>query len=244
MNKNHNPRKSLSFIVLLPLVIAILACSLVTGTDPLVSETQTIPLEGAEIISVALRMGAGQLTISDGSAALLDAEFIYNVDEWKPIIDYVSSGSEGSLHIEQPNVENFGLNNYRYEWALQFSEDVTYSTFDIDLGAGRSEIDLSRLAISELTLQVGAGEVELDLTGSREIDLNGDIRGGVGQLTIYLPKDIGVRVNIDGGIGSLDIAGLEKTDQGYVNDAFGSKDTIIILDIQGGVGEIELRVRD
>ena len=242
MKKNHWAHKNIGLVALLPLVIAIFACSFITGTDTMITETQTIALEGAETVSVALRMGAGELVVSGGGNGLVDAEFTYKDEDWKPIIDYATSGSEGTLSIEQPQATNLGLDNDRYGWDLQFNTDILYSSLEITLGAGSSEINLSQLAVSRLYLQLGAGQVELDLTGSREIDLEGNIRAGVGQLTILLPEDIGVVVDVDGGIGSINTDGLNQTAQGYVNDAYGTTENTIRLDIEGGVGEINLRV--
>jgi predicted membrane protein len=87
---------------------------------------------------------------------------------------------------------------------------------------------------------MGAGEVNLDLTGPRKQDLSADIQGGVGKAQIRLPKDIGVRAHAKGGIGSINVHGLTKDGDEYVNAAYGKSSTTIDLNVQGGIGEIDL----
>jgi hypothetical protein len=198
-------------------------------------------LEGAESVAVDLRMGAGEMSVESGSDMLVEADFRYNVPDWEPYIDYAISGERGNLFIEQPDAQNLGLDQYRYAWDLRFNSNVLLD-MDVKLGAGKSRLDLSQLAVTDLQVEIGAGEVEIDLTGDRKNDLVGSIQGGVGQLTILLPADIGVFVAARGCIGSLDTGSLRQTEAGYVNQAFGETSTEITLDIEGGVGEIVLKV--
>jgi len=236
-----NRKLFINLLVLSTLFIATISCSWLTRTGQLQEDSTSIPLEGAEKVAVNLRMGAGEMTIGTGSEMLMDADFAYNVSDWEPTIDYSVSGDQGTLFIEQPEVENLGIDNYIYEWDLRFNPDVLLD-MDINLGAGRSTLDFSQLAVTNLQLQMGAGEVEIDLTGERQNDLVGSIRGGVGRLIILLPEETGVFVNVRGGIGSVDTGTLRQTENGYVNAAMGDSEAIITLDIQGGVGEIDLSV--
>lgn len=223
------------------LFIATLSCSLMSRTGELQEETTSIPLDGAESVTVELRMGAGMMTVQGGAESLMEGEFVYNYPDWEPMVDYAISGEQGNLSVEQPEVRNLRIDDYRYEWDLRFHPDVLYD-FDISLGAGRSTLDFSQLAVTGLNLQTGVGDVELDLSGERQYDLTGIIRGGVGRLTVFLPEESGVLVNIQGGIGSIDTGILTQTGDGYVNEAYGDAETNIRLDIEGGVGEIELRI--
>jgi hypothetical protein len=222
------------------LFAVIISCTWTTRVGKLQQEANTIGLDGVETVDVNLRMGAGELSIQGGTESLLDANFSYNVEDWKPLTDYAVSGIQATLWIEQPEVQNLGLSNYRYEWDLRFNQDVLFD-FDIRMGAGKGRFDFSQLALSSLNLEVGAGDVEIDLTGDRNVDLDGDIQGGVGKLTILLPEDIGVKVYINGGLGSINTDALTQAADGYVNSSYGESSTSITLDIEGGVGDIELR---
>jgi predicted membrane protein len=112
----------------------------------------------------------------------------------------------------------------------------------ITLGAGKSTVDVSALALTDFDLEMGVGDAEVDLSGSYGRDLDVTIRGGVGAATVLLPANVGVRAEVSGGLGSIEASGMTRQDGAYVNDAWGTSDTTIVLDIEGGVGEIELRV--
>jgi predicted membrane protein len=101
-------------------------------------------------------------------------------------------------------------------------------------------LKLRDINVTELELHMGAGQVELDLTGPRKSDLDVTVKGGAGWATIRLPKDVGVRVHAAGGIGSVTAEGLKKDGNDYSNDLYGKTPHKITLDVQGGIGEIEL----
>jgi predicted membrane protein len=94
--------------------------------------------------------------------------------------------------------------------------------------------------VTEVALHMGAGQVVMDLTGPRKSDLNVSVKGGVGQVTIRLPKDVGVTAHAAGGIGTIRATGLHKNDGEYTNDVYGKTAHKVTLDVQGGIGEIEL----
>lgn len=227
----------------LGLIVSICACNWSTQTGELRRGSETIELDGVESATVNIRMGAGELTIGGGAEALAEADFTYNVADWKPTIDYAVSGEQGELWIEQPRVENLSLESYRYEWELALNDDIPLK-LDIALGAGESRLDMSTLSITRLDLKMGAGGVDLDLTGERERDLDVTVRGGVGEATILLPAEVGVRARAKGGLGEVEVSGLTREGDAYVNQAYGASEATITLDVEGGIGEIELRVVD
>jgi hypothetical protein len=82
----------------------------------------------------------------------------------------------------------------------------------------------------------------VDLTGDYEQDLDASIQGGVGEATVMLPSEIGVRARAEGGLGNINAEGLQKEGDSYVNDAYGDADVTLEVDVQGGVGQINLEV--
>ena len=231
-------------------VTTTLACSLtdltrsVLGrTGELRNETEVIPLKGVSSAAVNLRMGAGELNIDAGKNELVEAQFTYNVPEWQPTIDYIVSGSQGELWIEQPSVSNIRIGSYRYAWDLRFTPDIPLE-LNIRLGAGESRVDLSQLTVTSLEMKTGVGFVEVDLTGDRQQDMNVSLRGGVGEVKILLPDEVGVRVQARGGLGEIDAQGLIRDGNNYVNDAYGESEHTITLDVEGGIGAINLEIVD
>ena len=254
-------------LALIALVVASLACSLVGNNvqvGPLQTESQTVPLDGSESVDVEIDLGAGELTMTGGVSNLLEADFTYNVAELKPEVSY----SGGTLSVRTPDmgarITSFqDMDDFRYEWDLRLNETVPMD-MTINVGAGQSDLELGDLSLERLNVNSGAGEIFLDLSGSAElthldfqlgagsatVDLTGDwqgdleatIQAGVGNLVLRFPSDIGVRVDIEGGIQNVTTSGLNQDGGRYVNAAYGDSAASIRLDIEAGIGNIELRV--
>lgn len=210
------------------------------------TERSSVELEGAEEVQVDIEMGVGQLSVSEdtvGYRQLMDAEFEYDIASWKPRVDYDVEGRSGELTIRQPRFTGWNLGDSRYVWDLAFTDEVPLY-FDIDMGAGESDFDLSGLDVREFRLDIGAGDITVDLTGEYEHDVDVSINGGAGALTVRLPESIGVRVSVDQGIGEVVANGFRLDGDYYVNDAYDDTDVFIDVDIDTGVGQINLILTD
>ena len=227
-------------------------------------DSKVIELEDAESVRVDVRMGAGELKIDNGADALMEADFTYNVDTWTPEVSYTVENQKGRLTIRQPQSSQVTLDGqFVYEWDLRFARDIPLE-MRVECGAGDYNLDLARLMLTSLDVKVGAGNVQVDLTGNPdlddveidlgagrvEMDLDGqweqdvsvDIQGGVGSISLNLPKDAGVRVQITKGIGNVNTSGLNRDGNTYTNDAYGESDVLIDINIQAGVGQVDLTV--
>lgn len=199
---------------------------------------QTIDLQGAKSVEAALHLGAGQLNLSGGSGHLLNADFHFDRKSDSPTVDYHVSDEKGIMDVDQNSGHvNFGPSDNT--WDLNFTNDVPIK-LRVDMGAGQGNLKLRGMDVTDVELHMGAGQVVMDLTGPRKSDLNVSVKGGVGQATIRLPKDVGVTAHASGGIGSVDAKGLHENGSYYTNDAYGKTPHKITLDVQGGIGEIEL----
>lgn len=203
------------------------------------SESKTVELGAAKEVRVEVEMGAGELRISPGGAKLLDADFHYNVAEWRPLVKYDVSGSHGYLSVRQPPVRGFSAGNQENRWDLRLNDQAPMD-LKVNVGAGEGTMKLSGMRLHRLEIGIGAGELKIDLRGPWDDNLDGSIRGGVGQATIHLPREVGVRVRASGGIGGINAQGLHKDGDSYTNDAYGKSPVRVRLDVQGGIGEINL----
>jgi N-terminal domain of toast_rack, DUF2154 len=205
-------------------------------------ESQAVDLENAQSARAELRMGAGELNLTGDADALMEADFTYNVADWKPEVNYDISGDTGELIVKQGSGEGVRLGgDARNEWDLRFNDDVPLD-LNVQLGAGESDLDLDSLTLTALDLSMGAGETAVDLTGDYERDLAANIEGGVGEATVRLPGEVGVRVDAEGGLGEINTEALQRRGEAYVNDAYGDSDVTLDVDIRGGVGQINLEV--
>jgi len=203
-----------------------------------VHQVESVDRRGADSARVRIRMPAGELAVAGGANKLLEAVFDYSEAEGIPQIAYEVIGKQGQLDLSQPTSgPHFGRTRNR--WDLRLANDVPME-LRIEMGAGRSDLRLQGLSLNKLALQMGAGDLTVDLTGDWKKDLVVTIQGGVGRATIRLPKNVGVRAHAVGGIGSIRARGLKREGDAYVNDAYGSSGVAVRLDIQGGIGEINL----
>ena len=256
----------IGILVIVAVLISANGCALRLGArlGKLRTESETVELGDAKSVRVDISMGAGELDVTGGADELLEADFTYNVDEFKPEVKY--SGS--TLIVRQPEVRVgvrslASLGDYRYEWDLRLNDDVPID-MEIDLGAGEADLVLGSLSLTRLDIARGAGELRVDLSGASSLtrldidggagrltlDLTGDwqndlkarIEGGVGEKTLRLPTDVGVRVEVETGVGSVDARGLRKEGNVYTNDAYGESDVTLDVDLEVGVGAVDLEL--
>src|SRR5829696_5051056 len=240
--------------VLVLLIVMMAATAIVAGacgTQPggtqqqvgkMQRESKSVDLKNAQSARAQLKIGAGELNVTGGADQLMEGEFSYNVSEWKPKVSYDVSGQEGELVVKQRSAEGAGLSgDARNEWNIRLNDEVP-TDLVVQMGAGESDLDLDSLALTGLDLQMGAGKTTVDLTGDYTQDFDASMQGGVGEATVLLPSEVGVKAKAEGGLGKINAKGLKRMDDSYVNDAYGESDVNLSVDVQGGVGQINLEV--
>jgi hypothetical protein len=205
-------------------------------------DSKSVDPKDAQSASAQLKMGAGELNLTGGADQLMEADFSYNVSDWKPKVSYDVSGKKGELVVKQGSAEGGNLSGgVRNEWDISMNDELPIDLV-VQLGAGESNLDLDSLTLKGLDLQMGAGKITVDLTGDYTQGFDASIEGGVGQATVLLPSEVGVKAKAEGGLGGINAKGLKKVGDAYVNDAYGESDTNLNVDVKGGVGEINLKV--
>ena len=222
------------------------ACSTQPGGTPQVGEMQreskSVDPENADSARAQLKMGAGELHLTGGADRLMEADFSYNVSEWKPKVSYDVSGKKGELVVKQGSANGGDLSGgARNEWDISMNDELP-TDLVVRLGSGESDLDLDSLTLTGVDLKMGAGKSTVDLTGDYAKGFDASIEGGVGQATVLLPSEIGVKAKAAGGLGGINAKGLKKVGDSYVNDAYGEADVNLSVDVKGGVGEINLKV--
>jgi len=235
---------------LLTLLIAVVlggACGMQPGGTPhevgkLQRESKSVDPKDAQSSRTQLKMGAGELNLTGGADQLMEADFSYNVSDWKPKVSYDVSADEGVLVVKQGGAGGSSLSGEtRNEWEIRLNDEVP-TELVVQMGAGESDLDLDSLSLTGLKLQMGAGKTTVDLTGDYAKDFDASIQGGVGEATILLPSEVGVKAKAEGGLGKINAEGLKRVGDSYVNDAYGESDVNLSVEVQGGVGQINLEV--
>lgn len=225
------------YLPLLGAVLCLTSCGARTG--PTQRESRSIERDASKTLRTELLMGGGTLKVSGGSPNWMQGDFAYNLPSWKPNIRYATTGGHGDLTIEQPSSGQIHLGNTTNEWNLRLNDEIP-TDLTARVGGGEARLNLGTLSLRSLEIEMGAGELRLDLRGKPSRDYNVRIRGGAGEATVYLSRDVGVYAKATGLIGDIKVQGLRAEGGHWVNDAYGTSKVQLRLDIQGGVGAINL----
>ncbi len=197
--------------------------------------------EGVKTVQVDINVGACRLNVLGGSKQLFTGGFAYTHEEWKPEYSYSVDGEKGYLNIKQPEIENVNFNeDDKYVWNLKFGKQIPLD-FDINLGAGLTEIKLGGLPVKNFNMNMGVGKTTLDLRGIWKNNAEIHLEGGIGLLQIYLPENTGVKINILKALTDIDTQNLKQVDENtYVNKYYKKSDVSIIIYLKTGIGKIEI----
>jgi hypothetical protein len=234
---------------LLMINLLLVGALLVAGCAPRVrvgalqNESQSVELGEAGPTRVDIVFGAGDLHVTGGADKLLEADFTYNVARLKPEVKY----RNGRLSVRQPGTSGLpdlrGITSYRNEWDLRLYDDVPMD-LNVNVGGGSGDLHLAGLSLTGLDVSLGAGDYTVDLSGEWARDLKVNIDVGAAILDLRLPSEVGVRVDIDSGPHTVDTRGLKRNGDAYTNDAYGHTDVTLRIDIDAGIGNINLEVEE
>jgi len=232
-------KRSFEFVVLSSVLFAFVTC---IPIGELQEDLRTVEFQGAQSVEARFYFGAGEIEIFGGTKHLLEGVFEYNIQRWRPEIDYRVEGSKGFLSVRQGDSSGIPAGKGRNFWDIYLNEDIPMDLV-IDMGAGEGDLDLKDLNLQSLDIDIGVGELEVDISGRYQIDLDVVVDGGVGSTTVYFPRDTGVIVQVDKGIGSISSKDFIKKGKYFVNEAYGKTDVEIRVDIDAGIGSITLKLR-
>lgn len=203
--------------------------------------TRSVDAQGAETAKVSVTIPTGNLTLQGGAGQgkILDANFHYTSEDGEPVVNYSVSRKDGMLDLSQDTGDHIPFTTSHNDWSLRLSDDIP-TNLDIKIGAGHGDLDLHGMTLTGLDLEMGAGQVNADLAANWKKDSTVTIQGGVGQATLRLPDTVGVTVHASGGIGAISSEGLHKQGGDYVNDAYGKSPVTLDVNVEGGVGQINL----
>jgi len=213
-------------------------------------------MNDAETARVEIFSGVAQINIStlDDSNNLFEGDITYFGE-----IDFTAGGgADRVIRLEQLSVDEnvFGLfdvfnivtNSDEVTWNVGLAPDVP-TEINIESGIENSTLDLSTLNLTGLTTNFGVGDIDLTLPTPQQ-SYRVTINAGIGNVAISLPETGAIRLEADQGIGDLDTGRLlevtsDESTTGntgvWETEGFENAEITIIIDINGGVGDITLR---
>ena len=190
-----------------------------------------IEIGSEQSIEVNMDMGLADITVSPGDGKyIVQAVVIYDADYIKQSIDY-TPGKNGVLDIESKkrkgSIEHW--DDVKNEWELIFTTEVPME-FNLDLGLGECEMDLSKILLTDVDFDIGLSELYLEFnkpnkqqldrmkidTGLGEVKIKGLLNanfeefvfsGGLGSSELYFTGENSrvCEAKIEVGLGSLEI---------------------------------------
>jgi hypothetical protein len=191
---------------------------------------------------VELKFKAGEIKVYGGAEELMEGMFEYNIEQWRPEIKFHSSGSRGFLSVNQGDSSGIPAGNGKNIWGIYLNEEIPID-LDMDLGAGEGDLNLQHLNLRTVLVDMGVGDLRVDVSGSYLHDVDVTIDGGVGSITLLLPRAMGVMVHADKGLGSISSRDFIRKGDSLVNEVYGKTDVNIRVDIDAGIGSIQLKLR-
>jgi hypothetical protein len=229
------------YLLLAPALVVLNGC-VVDGNHggPVQYSSENVEMNDSESVRVEMRMGAGDLRVTDGAAKLVRADFAYSVPSWKPEVRTSHEGKQSTVIIEQPGKNHTAtIGKMKYSWDVQLNKKVPVD-LALHFGAGQARLDLGSLQLRGVEIDMGVGQLDLDLRGAPKHGYNVGIHGGIGEATVHLPADAGIYAEAHGGIGSIKVRGLHQEDGHWVSESYDRAENKIRLEIQGGIGQINV----
>ena len=207
-------------------------------TDPI-----NQPLGDIESATIDLNIGvatANVTALGTDTADLMKGTFRHS-STLPAVKMYDVVGTEGRLALRESGVSPgipFGPSDARWDIALNPNVPIALR---INGGVGRADLDLTALTITALNVDAGVGTVYVAApkSGSMTMRLN----GGVGNLRVTIAEGVAARVRVNKGIGSMRVDEMRfpKSGNVYQSADFATAPNKIDIQVDGGVGNVEIR---
>lgn len=239
--------------VAIALLLALMALAMMTGCRwvkfPTFAETESIPLRGATTLTGEIIQSIGELTIRPSATPTdaVGAEFTYAPESWRPSVSRSFNTSDTGFRIESPrDGGNLPFGYTRNSWVITLPGGVM-TDLSLELGVGRSVVDLTGIDLTHLRARTGVGDTSIDLS-KIDMPINNvtvRIEAGVGNLVLRLPRTVPVRITTsEQGVGNLSAPGFIRNGDLITNGEFLMAAPTIQIELVRGVGNVTLQLID
>ena len=128
------------------------------------------------------------------------------------------------------------MDNQNSDWKLGLSPNIPL-VLRIKTGVGTSEIDLSKLRVTDFSLEGGVGAISVTLPATGRTTAR--LESGIGKTEVRIPNGMKARIRASSGIGSINVNGsYERDGDVYTSSGFETASNRLELEIKGGIGQI------
>jgi hypothetical protein len=201
---------------------------------PVQRETHRVSLDSARLVDVVIEFAGGDLMIGQGDTDLMSGEFVYNLSDLQPVIEYEVQQERGSLRLRhESDTIHWGdlRTELRNEWRLQFTDRVPLK-LAADVGASRGELELGGLRLQGLDLTAGVADITVSFSTPNPEELGTvSVHSGAAKLELLGLGNANLQeLDFDGGLGT------------YTFDFVGDWQRSARARIQAGASRVVLRL--
>lgn len=154
--------------------------------------------------------------------------------------------SQGNLDFSGLSLTNLRIETGASDLDVQFDAPNPVEMDELRIQAGAADLTVDGIGNASpqrAHIQGGAGSLDLGFDGQWSGSAGVEIESGMGALTLRLPRDIGVRVAIKDAIGEVSAdAGLTRSGDAYVNQAYGETENELTIEVTIGLGSLDLEL--
>lgn len=212
------------------------------GAGARVTDQLSQPLGDIKSATVDLSIGISRTSVAplgSDSTDLMQGTFTHDAGS-QVVKTFNVVGNDGRLLLKEEGSSAvfFGGGNSRWDIGLNPQIPIALR---VNSGVGRVSLDLATLNITSLTVDGGVGSI--DITAPRIGISTLRVNGGVGSITITIPKEVAARIRVSSGLGRVhvDDSRFPKFGDVYQSADFASAANRIDLEVDGGVGSINIQ---
>jgi hypothetical protein len=234
-------RQPLLALALQLLVIA-LGVALVAGQpsglfkpNTALTSSETVARDGATALTLGVSLGAGDLTVSGGSAALVDARVTGGEMRVR------TERRDGRVEVDIDPEHEIDLFPSGVELDVAVASDVPVD-LQVEAGAGDLRVDMRGLRVTRAQVEAGAGDITVVLpTPQGEVAVR--VESGAAEITIEVPDGVEVRISVSGGAVSTDSDNARlRVDAGRAETSgYASASDRVTVTVEAGAASVHIR---
>jgi hypothetical protein len=191
---------------------------------------------GTEKAILNISGGAIHYIIQDSTNNLFDANVSKHFGNFSLL-----STSQDSIQVldfkmkGKSEVKNYGSNKAN----LKLNRNPVWD-INLEMGAGKTDFDLSGYKIASLNIKGGAAKYDIKL-GTPIATTNVLVETGVSKVHFEVPESAACKINVESGMSSNDFKGFIKQGDGsYITANFKNAEKTIIINLKGGLSKFEV----
>jgi hypothetical protein len=208
--------------------------------------TDSVPLDGAASSQITFKHGAGRLVVNAGSDSnlLIGGSFGGGVDK-----QVRRSGDRVDLTLQTAMrdwTEWWGPWNWwggggTLDWNVALNSGIPLA-LRFETGASQTTLDLSALRVTELIIHTGASATEIAMPANAGAT-RARVESGAASVKVRIPQGVAARISGKMGLGALDVdqRRFPPRGGGYESDDFITATNRVELQVEGGVGSVDVR---